>query len=81
MVINWNGEGIDTKVIDVNAGRVKVGDFILNAGELKKVVTVQKACPYFENINHYFVNYVLEDALGNHTDKRANNKVQVYRRK
>lgn len=80
MNIYWNGKSLEVKILEVPAHRIKVGDFTLYGGELMQVITVQKECPYLENIHRHFTQYTLQGRDGHIVPTRdLSNKKEVYR--
>lgn len=52
--IRFRDEDIRVRNIHTRPSRFKLGDILLGPGGMMlKVVTVQPAVPYIENINHY----------------------------
>jgi len=43
---------------------IRVGDFLQYNGEVHKVITVQRDCPYLENLNRRFVQFTLQKRDG-----------------
>lgn len=64
MNILFGGKVVSCRQIRTTPGRVRIGDLILFNHALVKVKTVQPACPYIENPNHYFTALVVETATG-----------------
>ena len=82
MNVLFAGETFDARHLECLAGNTKPGDIIV-IGDVKfRVETVQRDCPYIENLNKTFINYVLRDELGNrHYTRSLFGKVEVYRKK
>lgn len=83
MNILFDGEVVNAREITTWPGRLRVGDYLQTFAGLCKIKTVQPACPYIENINHYFTSVVAEDEWGDIVPIRFEhkNKVSIYRRR
>lgn len=65
MNVTFAGQEVNVKRVETFPSRFKLNDFLVGPnGMLLKVVTVQRDCPYFENLNRSKTVVILETESG-----------------
>ena len=83
MNIIFDDETINARELETWPGRLRIGDYLQTNSGLVKIVTVQPACPYLENIHHYFTQTVAVNEWGDVLTFRfeGTNKIAIFRRR
>ena len=64
VILEFAGEKVSCRHLEIATGNVRIGDILVVNDRKLKVETVQRDCPYIENINRVFTHYVMRDEAG-----------------
>jgi hypothetical protein len=83
VLISFAGEKVNCRHLEIATGNVRVGDILVVSGRKVRVETVQKNCPYIENLHRVFTAYVMRDEKNELVTSRGFGctKIDVWRSK